>query len=393
LRRFELALLAPGVRADPYPLYREMRDRTPVVRTTSGAWVLTRYADVKEFLRHPHARGEVPKYPGDGEASAPGPVERLQACWLPFLNGDRHRRLRRLITEILGSPASTEAVSAIEGVADEVVGGLPTNEAFDVIEHVAERVPTLVMCRLLGVEEGDIHSVERWSRSLVRTLEPMLGGARGVHAEALDAHRYLRRRFDPGSDCPRDDFVSALSRAGGGHGLEVDEMVSLAAMVFGAGHHTSRNLVGNGLLALVRHERWWRVHEAGGLRDAHVEELLRFESPVQITVRRTSGRLDLGDAVIPDGALVLGVVGSANRDPRAFDLPDRLELDRTPNQHLAFGAGRHSCLGAAIGKAVGTATISALARRHPSLTVLEDHPRWQATINFRGLKRLMVRVS
>jgi cytochrome P450 len=403
-------LLAPAFQENPYGLYAMLREASPVFRppipvdTGAGVFLLLRHADVEAVLRDAEHRFSVNRRRADVFRRF---ADQLPAAILEGPIGSRsmliqdppeHTRLRGLVSRAF----TPRRVAKLEPRVAALVDGL-LDEAFargevDWIHDVAEPLPAVVIAELLGVPPEDHRTFRGWSSRLIDAL-PVFGqdGASDEVAGAVDTIAgYLREQIARRRADPRDDLLSALIEARDAQdALSEEELVANAFLLLLAGHETTTNLIGNGLLALLRHPEqldWLRADPAGRVAGA-VEELLRFDSPVQGTVRVALEDVEIGGQAIGQGALVVCAIGAANRDPAAHPDPDRLDLARDPIRHLSFGLGTHFCLGASLARLEGRAVFRGLAERLGTVERTSEALEYRANPILRGLRSLPVRLA
>jgi cytochrome P450 len=389
----------PGVHEDPYPLYHRLRAEDPVHRSALGFWVLTRHADVLAVLRDPHVSRDPRRSERVELLRSSADVDELLAAEeaapsMLFVDPPDHTRLRTLVNKAF-TPAAVERLrprveAIVAGLLDRVAGA----GEMDVVEDLAYPLPVTVICELFGVPEADRDRFRAWSRGLVHLLDPLVtDDALEAALRARNALRgYLEELIADRRAHPTGDLLSALVEAEDqGHQLSPAELVSMCVLLLVAGHETTVNLIANGTLALLRHpgERA-RLQAEPSLAGSAVEELLRYDSPVQFTSRHALVDLDVGGQRIRAGESMVAVLGAANRDPAQFPDPDRLDLSRSPNRHLAFGGGIHFCLGAPLARMEARIAIPALLARLPDLRLGPRPPVLRDTVTLRGLASLPV---
>ena len=391
----------PEVHEDPYPMYERLRREDPVHRSELGIWVLTRHADVLALLRDPRTSRD-PRRSERVELlrATAGSVEVDQlldeeeaAPSMLFVDPPDHTRLRTLVNKAF-TPA---AVERLRGRVEEIVDGLLDRVAgagaMDVVEDLAYPLPVTVICEMFGVPEADWDRFRTWSRALVRLLDPLV--AEDAFEQALQARLalrgYLRELIAERRAHPADDLLTALITAEDqGQALSESELVSMCVLLLVAGHETTVNLIANGTLALLRHPpALERLKADPSLAGGAVEELLRYDSPVQFTSRHALADLEIDGHAVRTGETVVGVLGAANRDPAQFADPDELDLARKPNRHVAFGGGIHFCLGAPLARVEAAIAVPALLERMPDLE-LAGAPVRRDTVTLRGLSSLPV---
>jgi cytochrome P450 PksS len=365
-----------------------------------AAWLVTRYDDVAAVLKDERF--------AKGPLNALTPEQQARQPWMPaffrpltrtMLDRDApdHTRLRGLVHKAF-TPRLIEQmrgrVQALCPVEQPLAQG---RGRLDLIRAYAQPVPTTVIAAMLGVPAADRHLFQRWSQALV-TLGSSRWGVLLAIPHVWLFLRYVRRLIRERRAQPRDDLVSALARAEeAGQRLSEDELVAMVVLLLVAGHETTVNLIGNGMLALLQHpEELRKLRSDPGLMPTAVEELLRFASPVETATERFARQdVTVAGVRVPRGGLVLAVIASANRDERAFADPDLLDITRTPNRHLSFGLGAHYCLGAALARMEGQIALATLLRRAPGLrqAVGPRALRWRPGLVLRGLEGLPVLVD
>ena len=377
---------APEFLADPYPEYARLRDTDPVHwDERMRAWFLFRADDVEEFF-HRSAfsadRSRSEKFTGERSglrSIASDPPE--------------HTAVRGLAARAF-TPRQVEGLRPrVAAIVDELLDRLEDRRQFDVIEDFAYPFPITVIAEMFGVPEADRPQLQEWSREMARSQDHSYSRSRergamtALGSYFADLAQERRRR-------PGDDLVSRMLLAEDeGDTLTPVEVISLCAVLIFAGHETTTNLIGNGLLALLRHpDQLDRLRDDPGLVRPAVEELLRFDSPAQMISRALVDDVEVAGHTLKAGQSVLAVLGSANRDPARFADPDGLDLARDPNPHIAFGQGIHFCLGATLSRREAQSAFPALLRRFPEMR-LAGEPVWRDTFVLRGLEHLPVAVG
>jgi cytochrome P450 len=392
--------LDPEAHADPYPQYRRLREHAPMLRGPLGYWVLSRYADIAAVLRDP--RFGV----GVDEASlmlattqdGPGVATMVELSrWMLFRDPPDHTRLRGLVSKAF-TPRALEAVRPrVVEIVNRLIDDVAGRDEVDLIAELALPLPVTVISELLGLPIEDQAQARAWAEAIAQVLDPIVTEEQATRADravkelaAYIGRVVARRRREPGPD-----LLSRLIQAedGGAH-LSEAELISTVGLLFGAGHETTRNLIGNGMLALLRDPgELQRLRDDPSLIRSAVEELLRYDSPVQIAGRGARADVVIGGEHIAAGEPMMLLVGAANRDPARFPDPDRLDVRRPDVKMLSFGGGIHFCLGAMLARTEAQIAIGTLLARVPHLELATDHLEWRPHITLRGLSRLPVNVG
>ncbi len=388
----------PEYRADPYPLYDWVRENDPVHRAPDGNWVLVRYADASSVLRDPRFSNN-PAWLGP-EAMAQGgssPIRVVGSRVMMFLDPPDHTRLRSLVSKAF-TPKVVEGLRPrIQALVDELLDGVAERGEMDVLADLGYPLPTIVICELLGVPVEDRELFKDWSADASRLLDghlPQDVETRGL-AATMQLAQYFTDLVAKRKAEPRDDLLSAMLAAEeDGQRLTHEELLTTATLLLLAGFETTMNLVGNGVLVLLQHpSELSRLRADPALDRPAVEELLRYEGPVHVTARIATTDVEVGGQLIRKGEQAAVVLAAANRDPDQFPDPNRLDVGRSDNRHLAFAAGPHYCLGAALARIEARAAIATLVRRFPDLEVVTAEPQWRDHFVIRGLKELWVRFT
>lgn len=402
----------PRYASDPWPLYEELRLQAPVHRSPRGFWVLARHADCLAVLRDKRVSSDSTNI---DPARAPEGFETVRARRdamdellaqaerdnRPFLLRDPpdHTRLRGLVSTAF-TPRMVEQLRArTEEVVTELLDAALERGRIDAVAEFAYPLPVRIICDMLGVPIADQDRFQGWSAALARGLDPdfMLDDA--ARQERLDAlfsfAEYFfgllpERRAHPGPD-----LLSQLVLAeDGGDTLSPGELLSTAILLLVAGHETTVNLIGGGLLALLEHpDQLARLRAKPALERSAVEELLRYVSPVQLTGRTLLDDIPVGDVVLGKGEFVFILIGSANRDPEAFEDPGALDLARPDNRHLGFGFGLHHCIGAPLARMEATVAFRELLRRTRAIELLDERPPYRPNVILRGLAELPIELD
>jgi cytochrome P450 len=314
-----------------------------------------------------------------------------------FQDPPDHTRLRALVSKAF-TPRAVEAMRPrIQEIVNELLDRVVPTGTMDIIADLAYPLPVTVICEMLGVPVPDQGPIRQWSTDLARSLDAVgLPGDPEIAARGTQARHalgeYFRGLIPERRQHPRSDLLSALIAAEeAGDRLTESELLAMCVLLFVAGHETTVNLIGNGVLALLNHPgELRRLQEDPTLTPSAVEELLRYDSPVQRTARIPSTEVEIDGRKIKPGAVVVAAIGAANRDPTKFVDPDRLDLGRRDNRHVSFGFGIHACLGAPLARLEAQVAIGTLARQVPRLRLATDRLEWRESSTLRGLKTLPV---
>jgi pimeloyl-[acyl-carrier protein] synthase len=393
-------LLDPEVLADPYPLYQRLRTEAPVHWDPYlHAWIVTRYEDVVTVLHHFSAkRTPTPEQFAAMELAELGPIAQLMTKQMLFMDAPAHTRLRGLASMAF-TPARVEALrSHIREIVDTLMEPLLRAGRMDVINDFAAPLPAIVTAEMLGVPTSDCDKLKAWSADFAEVLgnfqhNPDRASRTLKCVEEMTA--YFRDAIHRMKTEPREGLINALMSAElDGDRLTEEEIIANCIVTMVGGQETTTNLIGNGVLSLIRNpDQLQRLRDDLSLVPSAVEELLRYESPSQHTARICPEDTELGGKLIRKGQAVIAVMGAGNRDPERFPEPDRLDLGRTDNRHLAFGWASHFCFGAPLARIEGQLAFAALARRTANLALEPGPIVWRENLGLRGLTALRVTFS
>jgi cytochrome P450 len=396
----------PGFRADPYPIYARFRAHEPVHLgrpPTPGDhdtrwWYLFDYETIARILKdHRFGRSFAPAL---DEAPPPIPPEErepfwdMYAQWTLALEPPEHTRQRTLLNHAFTARVVQALRPRIRARAGSLLHELTQSGQFDVVADYAFPLTLAVICELIGIPPGDRDRIKEWSLIIAavldykRTWDIMTAGNR----MAQDFSAYLAAIIHNRRNSPQEDLISRLlSGTGDGQQIDETELIALCVMLLFAGHETTVNLISAGTFLLLSHPDQLALFRArSDLAEIAVDEFLRLHSPIQATSRIAYADVEIGGRLIRRGESVTLLLGSANRDPAVFTDPDRLDITRRPNRHLAFGRGIHYCLGAPLAVAQGGIALRALLNRKPGLRLVATEPAWSETFGFRGLQELNV---
>ena len=396
-RAFQLTLLPLDFFDDPYPYFAALREHDPVHRLEGGGVFLTRYDDVAAMYRDARLVSDKKKEfrPRFGDS----PIYEHHTTSLVFNDPPLHTRVRHLLLGAMNQGAIARMEPGVVSLVDGLLERLDRKPEADLIEDFAAQIPVEVISNLLDIPSAERAPLRGWSLAILSALEPappaeLLARANAAVTDFLD---YLRGLVAARRNAPGDPAVDVLTRLiegeVGGERLTGAELLHNCIFLLNAGHETTTNTIGNGMHALLTQRREFeRLLEDPGLINSAVEEVLRFDAPVQLNNRLTTAELEIGGRRVPAGTFVTLGVGAANRDPAQFPDPDRLDVARKPNRHLAFGHGDHACAGMNVARLEARIAIGRLVARFPRMALAGPIER-DRRVRFRGLTRLPVRLS
>ncbi len=385
--------------ANPYPSYHALREAGPIHWCTEffgGAWLLTRHADVELVLRDLRFSAQRTGGWAKGREASMGELtgfQRLFARALLFLDTPDHSRIRKVLSAGFRPSVIQRLVPHIEQVVSDLLDQIEGTASFDFMQAVAKPLPVRVIGALMGIESVQQDDLMVWSDDLAAFIgapQPTREQARRAQASLLAMSHYFEELLPSKRRTPGDDLLSRLLQAEATGEIESSaEMLAQCAMLLFAGHETTRNLLGNGLLALMTYpDQWQHLQREPQLLPGAVRELLRYDSPVQYTGRRVTTNLVLHGQLLRRGDLVVPLIGAANRDPGRYAQPDELDIARRHGSSLSFGSGPHVCIGAALTLMEAEIVFGQLLKRWPSLSLANAMPQWSGNPVYRGLAAL-----
>jgi cytochrome P450 len=389
----------PGYFDDPYAQFARLREADPVHATLDGNWMLFRYDDCFRVLRD-HSLSVDDRNIADSTKQQQFEdmgIEDRGVRSMLGLDPPDHDRLRRLVSKAF-TPRSIEALRPrVQELVDEALDRTAEAGRTDLIADLAFPLPFQVISEMLGMPESDVIQIRDWSGHMVKTLDPIVSDDEFIAARdaSIQMEAYLQEVIAWKRANPADDMMSALIAAEeDGDRLSSDELAAQVVLLFIAGHETTVNLIGNGTRALLRQrDQWERLHADPDLIKPGIDELLRFDPPVQISRRIALVDLEIDGREIAAGKFMATMLASANRDPARWGADaDRIDLARDAGQHLSFGSGVHYCLGASLAKLEGQVAIGSFNRRFPDAQLESDAATWNGRINLRGLAELPIAV-
>lgn len=388
--------LDPAFIADPYPFYRRLREHAPVFKAPQGFWLITRYEDASFVLRDKRFgkdfEGNMRRRYGTDRMNEPA-VASLARTMLVQDPPD-HTRLRGLVTKAFTARRVADMRPRIKALVDQQLDRVAAKGEMDVMRDLAHRLPVIVICDMLGIPEEHRAPFLAGSNVNGRILEPVPMTREELDQANLNTQMagvYFKQLCDLRRREPQDDLTTELVRAEeAGDKLSAEELEANIGLLFGAGHETTTNLIGNGLLALHRNpDQWERLKADPSLIPNAIEELLRYDSSVQLTGRVTHAEVEVGGVKLGAEESAVILLGAANRDPAHFENPDQLDVGRQNVKPLSFGGGIHFCLGAQLARLEAELTFTALIERMPNLSLPEkDRPAWRRSFTLRGLSKL-----
>ena len=388
-------------KANPYPFYARLRAETPVVRVPipgkQFVWLITRYDDVAAALkderfvknrRNARTQDQLAKEPW-----MPAFAKAMESNMLD-LDAPDHTRLRGLVHKAFTPRLIEEMRGRVQTITDELLDAAQERGQMDLIHDFALPLPVTIIADMLGIPPGDRMKFHKWSNAALASTASDWGKIVAIPS-MYQLIQYVRRLIQLRRADPRDDLTSALVQAEeAGDQMSEDELVAMVVILLIAGHETTVNLIGNGMLALMEYpDQMMRLRDDPALIRTAVEELLRFYSPVETATERYAREdVTIQGVTIPRGDMVFAAIASANRDERQFEHPNTLDITRDPNRHLAFGQGIHYCVGAPLARLEGQIAINTLLCRMPDIqmAVMPGALRWNKGLTLRGLKSLPV---
>jgi len=394
-------VLDPAHRADPYPLYAELR-KTPVTREDDGTYVVSTYDELFALLHDPRVSSDPRNQPGLADGTA-APDQGQPDHALSFINRDPpdHDRLRELAMRPFGPPNTPGRIDDMRPWLTEITTGLIDKFAgknrVDIVDDFAYPLPVTAICQLLGVPLEDQPRFHQWADGLIETLDPGTGTveqrARKRDQVHADLAEYFSHLVDSRTSQPGDDLLSGMLTDRGPHApMSREDVLATAGLLLVAGHETTVNLITNGMLTLLRQpDVLDRLNHEPTLIITFVEELLRFEPPVQMrTNRATVADIDIAGTTIPKGSPLALMIAAGNRDPSRFADPDHFDPGRADNAHLSFFGGIHYCFGAPLARTEAQIALSELARRLVNPRLVADPPPYRPNPELRGPRHLLV---
>jgi cytochrome P450 len=391
--RFFTQAMSPAFREDPYSFYDRFRGPAPLLKVADTIWFALGLADVTLLLRHPRLSTDESRAATEADQAEPDPNRKRS---LLFMDPPDHTRLRGLVARAFTPRRIEDLRATTQAIARQLIDGMAGQSGpVDLIQNFAYPLPVRVICALLGVPPQDEAMFTAWSRGVARSVDPSVLRTPEIDAVIAEARQglagYLGGLIEERRRTPGDDLLSALAAVeADGERITPRQIVALAQLLLVAGHETTVNLIGNGVLALLRApDQLALLRRSPELVAPAVDELLRYDGPVQITQRVVLEDMEVVGCPVKAGDEILLVLGAANRDPAAFADPHRLDVTRDARRHVAFGGGIHHCLGAVPARMEGQIALSALLGRFGTIE-LAGTPTRRPTFTLRGLESLPV---
>jgi pimeloyl-[acyl-carrier protein] synthase len=386
--------------ADPHPQLHRLRSEDPIHWSTIlGVWVLTRYADVRTAMQDKRLSSNSAKWDNFNKyflrgATSSTPMSEMYGKWMLQMDPPDHTRLRALVNKAF-TPRVVELMRpAIQAMVDKLIDEAIAKGEMEVMSDLAFPLPILVICVLLGVPPEDYEKIRAWTHELLPSMSPAVSaaGMARINDVIVEYREYFRQLANQRRETPKDDLLSAMIAAREkGQKLSEEELLATCILLAFAGHATTAQLIGKGVLTFIQNpDQLEKLRNDPSLAGGAIEELCRYESPLQVLYRASTAPVEIGDKVIPENQLVLFSVAAANRDPEQFADPDRFDITRDASKHIAFAHGIHYCAGAPLARLEGQITFNTLFRRLKDLQVLADGIRREPSLLLRGLATLRI---
>ncbi|CAN5430708.1 cytochrome P450 [soil metagenome] len=396
--------LDPAILADPYPTYRWLQVHDPVHwgapgdPHTEGCWYITRYADVVAALKEPRLGLEIwrvlPERQSQALSETQKPIVAMSKQWMVLRDPPAHTRLRSLVQRVFTPRMIERLTPRMEEIVQRILASVAEQGHMELLSDFALPLPVTIIAEMLGIPPADQAMFMPWSRALAAVIEfeqneaVMAQGSQAVLELAAYLHEIIAERRRR----PQEDLISALiTLEDAGKRPGEDELIGTITQLLFGGNEPVVHLIGNGLLALLRHpQQLENLRGQPGLLETAIDELMRYDSSVQMTFRYALEDLTFGDKLLRQGDQMAIVMGAANRDPAQFSEPDQLDLARTPNRHMSLGVGIHYCIGGALAKAEAKAAFTGLLQHLPDLALATPEPTWRKAVAVRGVEQLPV---
>ena len=390
----------PAFLANPYPVFHQLRATAPVFKSPYNRWFVTKYDDTQLLLRDRRFGKDFDNPDALMQRFGPTALQEPAVVELSHMMLMRdppdHTRLRGLVTQAFTARRIEALRARVQELTDRLLDKVIPLGRMDAIRDLAFPLPVIVICELLGIPEEDQARFVTGSASggaLLNPTPPTRAELDNANRGTLESGAYFERLFERRRRDPRDDLITRMVQAEeAGDRLTTAELRANVSLLFGAGHETTVNLIGNGLLSLLRHpDQWQMLRDDPSLIPNAIEEIQRYESPVQAVARTASEPVELSGVTLPAHAIVVSFVGAANRDPAVFEQPDRFDIARKDLRPLSFGGGIHFCLGAQLARIEAAVVLETVLRRLQNLRMeAPDRLTWRSSFTLRGLTELPV---
>ncbi|OKI26159.1 hypothetical protein A6A07_29720 [Streptomyces sp. CB03911] len=356
--------------------------------------MISGFQEASQILRDPRVTSEFHRDRrwAEHRGGWDSPVVEDTRMWMLMLDGGAHRRIRGLVNPVFTARSVQDMRPRIAAILKKILDDMGAGEGIDLIDSLALPLPVTVICGLVGLPVEDREQCRKWTEAIGHVVDPALDEAtqQTMNTSLVEFRAYIAEHLAKRRTEPQDDILTRLMLAEvDGERLSDDEVIANVLLLFNAGHETSVNLIGNGVLALLRHPDQLRKLRADpGLIEEGVDEFVRYDAPVQLVARITTADVEVGGQTIPAGSKVMVLLGAANRDPRRYENSEALDMTRTDIKPLAFGGGPHYCIGALLGKIEGRLVFTELLQRYRNISLTTEDVVWRPHVNFRGLSEL-----
>ncbi|WP_147532925.1 cytochrome P450 [Bacillus marasmi] len=392
-----LTLTSPEFLRDPYTIYKKMRSTNPIIKMSAfkySGWYVTGYDEAVAILKNTKFQNRVPLPKAGTKYEA---LKTIQEDMLVFKNQLDHKRLRLIMSKGFKPNAIEGLRTYMEITAHELLEDVKNQHHIDVVADLASPLASQVIAKLLGIPEADRHLFRRWTLELIPTIDftrsrDLLAHGNETIQEFVD---YMKSLIQQRKQDQQNDFISQLIKEElQGETISVGELLSACILLVIAGHETTVNLISNAILCLLKNpEQLSLLRENPGLIQSAVEEVLRFESPTQLTARVAAQAVEVNGTTIQQGEQVYVLLGAANHDPKQYTNPEQFDITRNPNPHIAFGFGSHFCLGAALARLEASVAVQAFLEKFEHINLATDQPKWRKLAGFRALEELIITVN
>lgn len=379
---------------DPYPFYDKLRSANPVSKVTLlkySGWYITRYDEAVMILKDTRFKNRPPLPQASKKYND---LKKIQNDMMVFKNPPDHTRLRKLVSNVFSPQVVENYRPYIEETVNDLIDRVQNKKSMDIVSDFAFPLTSLVIAKIVGVPEEDRSQFKEWAASLIQTIDIKRDRNNLVNGNdtAVKVLDYFKELIKKRKQNPKDDLISMLiMEEQQGEKLTEEELLATCILLIIAGHETTVNLISNSMLSLLNHpDQLKKLKETPSLMETAVEEFSRYESPTQMTARVASEDIEINNKIIREGDQVYIFLGAVNHDPKKFTEPNRLDISRNPNPHLAFGYGIHFCLGSTLARVEAKIAINVLLQRMSNIQLTQSTPKWKELTGFRSLKELPI---